>query len=92
LDVTADAPALVVVAQVLYVPWHAYVDGARVKLWPANRAFQALEVPAGHHEIMLLYEDNLFECGLVISLASLIGVGAIWRSAGKRNGRRAFRR
>ena len=90
--VAADAPALVVVAQALYVPWHAYVDGARVKLWPANGAFQALEVPAGHHEIMLLYEDNLFELGLVISLASLIGVGAIWRSAGKRGRQRVFRR
>ena len=50
LGVTADAPALVVVAQALYVPWHAYVDGGRAKLWPANGAFQALEVPAGHPE------------------------------------------
>ena len=92
LEVAADAPALVVVAQALYVPWHAYVDGARAKLWLANGAFQALEVPAGLHEVMLLYEDNLFECGLVISLASLIGVGAIWRSSGKQGRRRAFRR
>jgi hypothetical protein len=84
LDVQAEAPALVVVAQAIYPAWRAYVDGARVRLWPANGAFQALEVPAGHHEVVLRYEDRWFELGLVISLASLIGVGAIWISGGKR--------
>jgi hypothetical protein len=87
LDVQADAPALVVVAQAFYEPWHAYVDGARVKLWPANVAFQALEVPAGHHEVILAYEDAWFELGLLISLASLAGIAAIWIRAGKKRRR-----
>jgi hypothetical protein len=83
LDVQAGAPALVVVAQAFYAPWHAYVDGARVKLWPANVAFQALEVPAGHHEVVLAYEDTWFELGLLISAASLAGIATIWIRAGK---------
>lgn len=79
LTVETPAPALVVVAQAYYHPWHAYVDGARVKLWEANGAFQALEVPAGKHQVKLVYEDTAFHYGLVISLASLAAVVIVWR-------------
>jgi uncharacterized membrane protein YfhO len=71
VEVAADASAMVVVAQAFYHPWRAYVDGARVKLWRANHGFQALEVPAGRHEVRLVYEDRVFEGGAVISLATL---------------------
>ena len=69
--VNSEAPAIVVVAQAFYEPWHAYVDGVRVKLWEANGAFQALEVPAGKHQVKLIYEDAAFHYGVMISLASL---------------------
>ena len=46
--------------------------------------------PSRSHDVR--DEDNLFELGLVISLASLIGAGAIWRAAGKRGRQRVFRR
>jgi hypothetical protein len=78
LKVEADAPAMVVVAQAFYHPWRAYVDGARVPLWRANYAFQALEVPVGQHEVNLVYEDRNFHYGLVLSLSSLLICGALW--------------
>ena len=78
LEVEAGAPAMVVVAQAFYEPWHAYVDGKPTKLFRANHAFQALEVPAGRHEVNLVYEDRIFEVGAVISLATLLLVGAGW--------------
>jgi hypothetical protein len=80
-NVEAKAPAVVVVAQAFYVPWHAYVDGARVRLLEANGAFQALEVPAGRHDVKLIYEDDAFKYGLFISLASLLVVA--WLGFGK---------
>ena len=86
LEVQADEPAMVVVAQTFYHPWHAYVDGRRVPLWEANYAFQALQVPAGHHEVKLVYEDRMFETGAIISLATLLcmGLGWFWRQPGGR--------
>jgi uncharacterized membrane protein YfhO len=69
---------MVVVAQAFYHPWRAYVDGARVPLWRANYAFQALEVPVGQHEVNLVYRDRNFHYGLVLSLASLFICGALW--------------
>jgi len=71
-DAEANAPAMVVVAQAFYEPWHAYVNGARVKLWTANGGFQALEIPAGKHAVRIVYEDRAFEAGMVVSVLSLL--------------------
>ncbi len=78
LEVEAGAPAMVVVAQAFHEPWHAYVDGKPARLYRANHAFQALEVPAGRHEVKLVYEDRMFEAGAVISLVTLLLIGAGW--------------
>jgi hypothetical protein len=67
-----------VVAQAFYHPWRAYVDGAPVRLWRANYAFQALEAPAGKHRVELVYEDKMFRAGGLISLAALLGCGVAW--------------
>jgi len=88
IEVEAGAPAMVVVAQAFYHPWHADVDGKSTPLWRANHAFQALEVPPGKHQVSLGYEDRGFLYGSLISLVSLLGCGVAWircarsRSAG----------
>ena len=73
--VTATAPALVVVAQSYYPCWRAYVDGQPVKIWRANHAFQAVQVPGGTHVLKLVYEDRQFNFGLAISVATMAGCG-----------------
>jgi hypothetical protein len=73
LAVESPAPALVVIAQAFYHDWHAYVDGKPVPLLRANHAFQALEVPAGRHEVVLRYEDRAFHIGAAISALTLLG-------------------
>jgi hypothetical protein len=78
-ETESDRPAMVVVAQSYYHRWHAYVDGNRVPLWRANHAFQALEVPAGRHEVDLIYEDAAFRAGAVISAITLGACLFVWR-------------
>ncbi|MGP8020343.1 MAG: YfhO family protein [Limisphaerales bacterium] len=73
LTVEAPAPALVVMAQAFYHDWHADVDGQPVPLLRANHAFQALEVPAGRHEVTLRYEDGMFRLGAAISALTFLG-------------------
>ncbi len=77
-SVEADAPALVVAAQAFYHDWKAYMDGGETRLWHANYAFQALEVPPGKHQIMLVYKDRAFRLGALMSLVSLCACGAVW--------------
>ena len=72
-EVQADAPAMFAIAQTYYHPWRAYVDGKPARLWRANFAFQALEIPAGPHHVKLAYEDRRFYCGAIISLTTLSG-------------------
>jgi hypothetical protein len=72
-DVEADAPTLLVAAQIYYHPWRAYVDGRPTRLWPANYAFQAFAVPAGPHHVKLVYEDRRFHLGAAISLITWVG-------------------
>ena len=79
--IEAPSPTLMVAAQTYYPDWHPYVDGQPARLWQANYAFQAFEVPAGAHQIKLVYEDRQFRVGSVISLGTLGGcvVFYFWR-------------
>ncbi|HXC99756.1 MAG TPA: YfhO family protein, partial [Verrucomicrobiae bacterium] len=80
IDVQVDAagPGMVVVAQAYYPAWHAYVDGQPTRLWRANYAFQALEVPAGRHQVEIVYQDGKFRTGCVISLLTLLASAGVW--------------
>jgi len=75
--VDAAAPGWVVIAQTYYHPWHAYVDGRPMHLWRANYAFQAIEMPPGSHELVLVYEDRRFSIGVSISLAALLACAVL---------------
>jgi len=78
LQVDSPGPGMVVIAQAYYPAWHAYVDGQPTRLWRANYAFQALEVPAGRHQVEIVYQDHRFRVGCLISLATLLGCGIVW--------------
>ena len=67
-EVSAAEPSLVVVAQTYYHNWHAEIDGQPARLLRANVAFQAVQIPAGRHQIHLFYQDRAFEIGAAISL------------------------
>jgi hypothetical protein len=83
--VTSETPAMVVIAQAWYHWWHAYVDGKQTTLWRANYAFQALEVPAGSHEVTVVYEDAGFFWGAILSVASLLACAVIWLRTSRRH-------
>jgi hypothetical protein len=72
-EVEASEPSLVVVAQTYYHDWRAYVDGRPATLLRADYAFQAVQIPAGRHQILLVYEDRAFEIGAAVSIATWMG-------------------
>jgi hypothetical protein len=76
IEVEAAEPSLVVVAQTYYHNWHARLDGSGGReplLLRANHAFQAVEIPAGKHQIHFYYEDRAFEIGATVSIAAWLG-------------------
>ena len=72
-EIEAAVPSLVVVSQTYYHNWHAYVDGQETPLLRANHAFQAVQVPAGRHQIRLVYQDRALKIGLTVSIFAWLG-------------------
>ena len=83
IDVVAQHPSLLVIAQGYYHRWRASVDGRPEKIWRANLGYQALQVPAGQHHVTLLYCDAPFYGGLVISCLTLAGCGLVLSARAK---------
>lgn len=67
-EIEAAQPLLVVISQTYYHDWRALVDGSPVPLLRANDAFQAVQVPAGKHQLRLVYVDRAFQIGAAISI------------------------
>ena len=82
VDVRADAPALLVLAQTDYPIWHATVGGRPAPILRANHCFQAIVVPAGTTRVELRVRDRAFELGLGVSLSALGLLGWLWRGGG----------
>ena len=78
IQTEAPAASMVVISQTHYPAWQAYVDGKPARIWRANYAFQAVEVPAGHHRIQLLYEDKKLRAGAALSGLGLLACVGLW--------------
>jgi hypothetical protein len=78
VEVEAPSASMVVISQSYYPAWKATVDDRPAKLWRANYAFQAVEVPAGQHSVRLVYRDKSFEFGLLVSAIGLLGCLVLW--------------
>lgn len=57
--------------------WTAYVDGKETKLYQANTAFMAVELPAGDHVVELKYWIPGLSAGMVLSALGAAGLAAI---------------
>jgi hypothetical protein len=84
--VNTDQAMLLTVAQANYAGWHATVDDRPVPLWTANYAFQALLVPAGQHEVRLVFRSGSFLRGSVLTGISLLALIA-FAVGNRRDGR-----
>ncbi len=74
LKVSSDMTARLVILESYYPGWRAFVDGNEKKIYRANRAFQAVDLPAGRHIVRLSYEPLDFEIGLWFSAASILAL------------------
>jgi hypothetical protein len=84
IDVETPNEAMLVLTEAYYHNWTVSVDGKPAQLWRANYAFEAVEVPAGRHEVLLVYRDEAFRAGAMVSLFALLLCVAGWVAAGYR--------
>jgi hypothetical protein len=72
--VSGPAPSLLVVLQNAHPNWSATLDGVRVPLFRAYGTFQAVEVPAGEHEVEMRYDEPWFWRGAVVSATAWLAL------------------
>ena len=71
IDVSKDGEGFVVISELAWRGWRAYVDGKRVTILRANHAFLAVFVSNGRHTIDLRYLPESFVIGRIISFATI---------------------
>ncbi len=85
IDVDSPADTMLVVTEAYYHNWQAFVDGQATPLLRANYAFEAVEVPAGKHQVLLVYKDEAFQAGGAISICSVLLCVGGWIASRQRN-------
>jgi hypothetical protein len=80
LDVRAQGPGLLVLADSWDAGWSARVDGRPARVLRVNHAELAVALPEGTHRVLLRYRPRAFSLGLVLcALGAAALAAAAWR-------------
>ncbi len=78
VETSTDADGLLIVSEIYYPAWKAYIDGEPVEIKRANYLFRSIPVPAGEHTVELRYESWTLRAGIFISfLTTLVLAGLV---------------
>lgn len=81
MTVDAAAPALLILTDAYYPGWQASLNGEPVPIHQVNGLFRGVFVPAGEHQVEMVYRPESWERGRVISLVTILlwsGGLALW--------------
>ncbi len=84
LEAEAVSEGYLVLSEVYYPGWKAYIDGTEVPLLRANYAFRAAYLAPGPHEVRLVFAPTTWKVGLLVGAGTWLallfwGAGQIWR-------------
>ena len=72
IDINAGQSGWLVFSDTWYPGWKAYLDQKEIPILHANYLFQAINIPAGDHIIVINYQPLSFFIGEILSFMSLI--------------------
>ena len=76
IEAALDRPGFLVVHDVYYPGWRAYLNGLEVPILRANHAFRAVHLGKGRHEVRFVYAPRSFAVGWRVSAVSALLVTA----------------
>lgn len=88
VNAAARQDGYVVLNDMYYPGWRAEVDGRPAPILAANASFRAVRVPRGRHQVAFTYRPASVRVGLLITMASLAGLGVAAAAIGVRAKRR----
>ncbi|MBI1803946.1 MAG: YfhO family protein [Ignavibacteriae bacterium] len=77
LSATSSRDGILLLSEIYYPGWRAYVDGVEQPLYRADWCLRAIPIKAGTHEIVARFEPSTFYRGLIITLVALAISGII---------------
>jgi len=76
IDIKANVATdgFLVLSEIYYPGWYAYVDKVKTKIYRANYAFRAVYLSKGSHVVSMVYRPRSFYYGLLISMMALFAM------------------
>jgi hypothetical protein len=68
-----NCPAMIVVSDVYYPGWRAWVDGKPAPIYAVNGAMRGVMVPAGVHSVTMRYRPASVFLGAALTLTGILG-------------------
>ncbi len=84
IEVSADAPAFLVMSVTPHKYWNIAIDGRRVRSVSTNIGYQGIEVPRGQHTVSMKYRNPLVVQGSILSAIMAATLAGIALLAGRR--------
>jgi len=71
MDVEASENGFLLLSEVYYPAWKAYVDGKETEIFRTDYSMRSIYLEKGNHKVEFVYESDTFETGMYISFAFL---------------------
>lgn len=72
LEVDCNNNSLLILSEIYYPAWQAYVNNQHQEVYRANYALRAVPIEKGKNKVVLKYESNSYYSGMWISIITLI--------------------
>lgn len=81
VSVSMSAAGFLVLSDLYYPGWRAFIDDREVEIQRANYLFRAVELETGRSRIRFVYEPASYRVGLIVSGLTLIflTIGFVWK-------------
>lgn len=72
VEAKLNHPGFLVLSEINYVGWDAFVDGRRSEVLNANYLFRSVYLEKGEHRVIFEYNPASFKLGLYVTIVSLL--------------------
>ncbi len=72
VETNSDENSILVMSEIFYPAWKAYINDKETKIYQADYALRAIELQKGKHKIRVAYESSTFNLGKWLSIITLL--------------------
>jgi hypothetical protein len=78
IETSLPRPGFLLLLDTYFPGWTASVNGQPTRIYQADYNFRAVSLPAGKSTVCFYYQPESLRTGVVLSVMSLLALGAIW--------------